>query len=120
MFPEFRIDVLCDDQMRASNMPFDGNLGDGHIGGDLRVAVTESVRKVDLSRPPADGAVHQGATISELSRLAGVSRNAVIDIAQRFSPSCAANKGAPQIRPDNGPCAPEGQTNPYFRTSFRS
>jgi hypothetical protein len=41
--------------MRASNMPFNGNLGDAHIVGDFGVGVTGSVRKIDLSRPPAHG-----------------------------------------------------------------
>jgi hypothetical protein len=36
-------------------MPFDSNLGDAHIISDFGVGVTGSVRKVDLSGPPAEG-----------------------------------------------------------------
>jgi len=55
MFREFRIDMRCDGQMCASNMRFNSNLGEAHIVGDFGVGVTGSVRKIDLSRPPAHG-----------------------------------------------------------------
>jgi hypothetical protein len=55
MLRELRIDMLYDGQMCASNMPFNGDFGDSHIVGDFGVGVTGSVRKVDLSRPPAYG-----------------------------------------------------------------
>jgi hypothetical protein len=41
--------------MRTSNVPLNSNFGDAHIVGDFGVEVFESVCKIDLSRPPADG-----------------------------------------------------------------
>jgi hypothetical protein len=54
-FLESLVDVLPDDQMRASNMPFNSNLGDAHIVGDFGVGVTGLVRKIDFSRSAAYG-----------------------------------------------------------------
>jgi hypothetical protein len=47
--------VLHDGYMRTSNVPLNSNFGDAHIVGDFGVEVFESVCKIDLSRPPADG-----------------------------------------------------------------
>jgi AcrR family transcriptional regulator len=52
-----------------------------------------------LKRRKGDGAAHQGATISELSRLAGVSRNAVY----RYHPNILAELRRQQGRPSNPP-----------------
>ena len=41
--------------MRASDVPFNGDLGNAHILRDFCVGVTGSMRKIDLSRPPAHG-----------------------------------------------------------------
>jgi hypothetical protein len=48
-------DVRHDGNMRTSNVPLNGNLGDAHIVDNFGAAVSGSVCKIDLSRPPADG-----------------------------------------------------------------
>jgi hypothetical protein len=55
--------MFHDDQMCASNMPLNCNLGDAHIVGDFGVGVTGSVGKIDLSRSQVYGVQWGGELI---------------------------------------------------------
>jgi hypothetical protein len=84
-------------------------------------AAARLTRALDLlKRRKSDDAAHQGATISELCRLAGVSRTPYIDIIRECSPSCAGSKGAPHILSDSGRCPLGLQINRTCKISLRS
>ena len=61
--------------MRTSNVPLNSNFGDAHIVGDFGVEVFESVCKIDLSRPPADGVQYGCELIQALSAIEDLIRS---------------------------------------------
>jgi hypothetical protein len=82
--------VLQDGQMRASNMPFNSNLGDAHVASDLGASVAGSAGKEDSPRPRVHRVQQGGELIQTLlaiedlirSRALGYQRVLSIDVVE--------------------------------------